>query len=288
MSKIKIFILFLVIKICSFYQFEQGFGSRNSDLQNCALKENQCSEFIFTAKGFQCCNCAINKESKCYYMISPIKLAQDEETTENGKLLTKEYMGFTMIKDELEYLSYDFDCTDGKLSFKYELSNFSPEEQEKLKSPNHCINYNSEYSGEITKDICYKADLATTGNSGVSCGYYEFDIILEDNSKVKHQACFLFNDDIRTTKNIGYTIKQMAEQEAEQVATQKEKELSSYQMTGTNSKEKSFIYFSINDTVSIPSDVDPSDSGEPVKPSVSNFINTRYIFLLILFYILNI
>ena len=94
MSKIKIFILFLAIKICSFYQFEQGFGSRNSDLQNCALKENQCSEVIFTAKGFQCCNCAINKESKCYYMVSPIKLAKDEATTENGKILYRNIWDF--------------------------------------------------------------------------------------------------------------------------------------------------------------------------------------------------
>ena len=65
----------------------------------------------------------------------------------------------------------------------------------------------------------------------------EFDIIFGDKSKIKHQTCFLFNDDIRTTKNLGYSIKQMAEMEAVKVAGQQQKELSSYQMIGTNSKE---------------------------------------------------
>ncbi len=99
-----------------------------------------------------------------------------------------------------------------------------------MKSQKHCIKYNEEYSGTITKDICYKADLATTGNSGVSCGYYEFDIMMTDKSTYKHQTCFLYNDDIRTTKNIAYSIKQMAELEAVKVANEQEKELSSYQI----------------------------------------------------------
>jgi len=275
MNNLKTIFFFLLLKICSLHLSEQRISSRNNDFFECIYKDTaHCSDVKFTALGFQCCKNKINQESKCFPMISPIKLAQEEVKTENGKILVKEYFGYSMFNGETpQNLSTDYECPDGTLSIKYELKDFSPEEQEKLKSQKHCIKYNEEYSGTITKDICYKADLATTGNSGVSCGYYEFDIMMTDKSTYKHQTCFLFNDDIRTTKNIAYSIKQMAELEAVRVANEQEKELSSYQMKGTNSKDKYFIYYSLNDTVGIP------NSG------VTNisFINSRYIVLLILF-----
>ena len=275
MNNLKTIFFFLLLKICSLHLSEQRISSRNNDFFECIYKDiDHCSDVKFTALGFQCCKNKINQESKCFPMISPIKLAQEEVKTENGKILVKEYFGYSMFNGESsQNLSTDCECPDGTLSIKYELKDFSPEEQEKLKSQKHCIKYNEEYSGTITKDICYKADLATTGNSGVSCGYYEFDIMMTDKSTYKHQTCFLFNDDIRTTKNIAYPIKQMAELEAVKVANEQEKELSSYQMKGTNSKDKYFIYYSLNDTVGTP------NSG------VTNlsFINIRYIVLLILF-----
>ena len=293
MNTLKILFFFFAIKICSFYQFEQRFGSRNTDFYECMSKaSNQCFEVKFTSKYFQCCKNIINKSSKCNIMLSPIKSAQDELKTENGKILTKELMGFSMFNAEKQdNLSSDFECSDGKLNFKYYLSDFTEEEKVKFKSQKHCLKINAEYTEAITKDICYKADLATAGNSGASCGFYEFDIIFGDKSKIKHQTCFLFNDDIRTTKNLGYSIKQMAEMEAVKVAGQQQKELSSYQMIGTNSKEKSFKNYSVNDTVSIPIDPvptdtdtsDTSDTSDSTLPSISKFINCRYIFLLILF-----
>ena len=312
MKKLKIFFFFLLLKACSFYQLEQRFRSRNTDFDLCMMQDvNKCPDIKFEAKGFQCCKTTVNQAPSCSPMIFPIKLAQDEMATENGKILTRENIGFSMFKDNLTSSSYEFECPDGKLAYKYEDKNYTIEEHKKFKSQNHCLNYYNRMSISITKETCYKADLATTGNSGVSCGYYEFDMKMSDNSNYKFQTCFLFNDDIIATKNLGYLKKQMGEDVALRVAIENEKELSSYKMTGTNSKNKCFIYDSVNDEVSIPGDDKPTDSDEHsdtdvpsdtdkhsdtdkpsdttdgTKPNISKFINSKYILLLILFYILS-
>ena len=312
MKKLKIFFFFLLLKACSFYQLEQRFGSRNTDFDLCIAQDiNKCHDIKFEAKGFQCCKCKVNNSPICNPMVSPIKLAQDEMATENGKILTRENIGFSMFKDNLTSSSYEFECPDGKLAYKYEDKNYTIEEHKKFKSQNHCLNYYNRMSISITKETCYNAILSTTGNSGVSCGYYEFDMKMTDNSNYKFQTCFLFNDDIITTKKLGFLKKQMGEDVALRVAIENEKELSSYKMTGTNSKNKCFIYDSVNDEVSIPGDDKPTDSDEHsdtdvpsdtdkhsdtdkasdttdgTKPNISKFINSKYILLLILFYILS-
>ena len=294
MNKFKIFFFFFLLKACSFHQLEQSFGSRNNDFDTCMVQDiNKCPDIKFEAKGFQCCKCTYNNSPICNPMVSPIKSAQDEMATENGKILTREYIGFALFNDGQQYISYDFECPDGKFGFKYETKNYTTGEQEKFKDQNHCLKYFNEKPESIKEDTCYNAKLATTGNSNVTCGYYEFDIIMTDNSTTKYQTCFLYNDDIRTTKNMGNLIKQMAENVAVMAAIYKEKELLSYQMTGTNSENKYFIYYSVNDTVISPSDVEPTDSDEPsdttdgTKPNLSKFINGRYILVLILFYILS-
>ena len=280
MNKLKIFLFLLVMKICTLYLSEERLGSRNDDFLACTEKdEAHCSDVKFTAKGFQCCKYIVN-QPQCGIMVSPIKSAQDEVNTENGKILYKEYFGYSIFKAEKpESIAPSFDCPDGKLNFKYGIDKYSTEEQQKLKSQKHCLKINDDYSETITKDICHKADLATTGNSGVSCGYYEFNIVMTDNSTYKHQTCFLYDDDIRTTKNIGYAIKQMAEMEAVKVASEEGKELLSYQMNGTNSDNKYFMYDSVSDTVSA-----SADTSDGTALNIS-FINSGYIFLLILFYI---
>ena len=294
MKKLQILSFFLVMKICSLYLSEQRLGSRSTDFNDCTQKDaNLCSDVKFTEKGFQCCKFSDSESPKCNIMVSPIKSAQDEANSENGKILYKEYFGYYIFNAESpENFASEIQCEDGNLNFKYEVKDYTSEQQEKFKSQKHCLFYNAEPPEEITKNLCYNADLATTGNSGISCGYFELDIVMTDNSKVKQQTCFLFNDDIRTTKNLGYSIKQMAEEVALNVARGEGKELLSYQMTGTNSKEKSFIYYSVNDTVSIPidpipTDTDTSDTTDGTKPNISKFINSGYILLLILFYILS-
>ena len=275
MSKLKIFFFFLSIEICLFYQFEQRFSSRNSELDDCSAitDMNQCIPFKFTIKGFQCCKSSVNKNSRCNPMVNPIYLAKNESAKENGKILNREYFGHTLINDGLSSIVYDFDCADGKISFQYESKNYTDKEQEKLKSPQHCLNhYNKKES--TSKSTCFNSVVAAAGNSGVSCGYYEFDLIMTDNSTAKYQTCFLYNEDIRTTKNMGYLIKQMAENIADREAINREKILNKYIMKGVNNQGKYFIYESLNDTVSTP----PGSDG-------AKFLSNKFALLLILFYI---
>jgi len=267
MNKLIIFFIFFAIKIYAFHEFEQKFGARTTDSDECILRNiNQCYQMNFTAKGFQCCKCKINQQPICNPMVK-IKSALDEMATENGKILTKEYIGFSIFSDNKEYISYEFECPDGKFNFTYTKKNYTDDDQKKFKSAKHCMKYFNLKSGSITKENCYQADLATTGNSKVSCGYYEFDITMTDGSKTNYQTCFLFNEDIRNTLNFGYLVKQMAEDVAVSKAIDNGKELSSYKMTGTNSGGSSYVYDSLTD-----------------KLSSSKFLNCR-ILLLILFYI---
>ncbi len=267
MNKLIIFFIFFAIKIYAFHEFEQKFGARTTDSDECILRNiNQCYQMNFTAKGFQCCKCKINGSPICNPMVK-IKSALDEMATKNGEILTKEYIGFSIFSDNKEYISYEFECPDGKFNFTYTKKNYTDDDQKKFKSAKHCMKYFNLKSGSISKENCYQADLATTGNSKVSCGYYEFDITMTDGSKTNYQTCFLFNEDIRNTLNFGYLVKQMAEDVAVSKAIDNGKELSSYKMTGTNSGGSSYVYDSFTD-----------------KLSSSKFLNCR-ILLLILFYI---
>lgn len=275
MSKLKIFFFFLSIEICSFYQFEQRFGSRNTEYDDCTSvgDTNKCLAFKFTIKGFQCCKVITSPSPICNPMISPIYLATNESAKENGKILNREFFGYNLINDKKTSISMNFECADGKISYQYESKNYTDKEQEKLKSPQHCLNhYNKKES--TSKSTCFNSVVATAGNSGVSCGYYEFDLIMTDNSTAKYQTCFLYNDDIRTTKNMGYLIKQMAENIADREAINREKILNKYIMKGVNNQGKYFIYESLNDTVSTP----PGSDG-------AKFLSNKFALLLILFYI---
>ena len=275
MSKLKIFLFFLSIKICSFYQFEQRFGSRNTELDDCTYITdlNKCLTVTFIAKGFKCCKSTLNTDKRCTPMVSPIYLATNESAKDNGKILNREFFGYNLINDQKPSISMNFECADGKISYQYESKNYTDKEQEKLKSPQHCLShYNKKES--TSKSTCFNSVVATAGNSGVSCGYYEFDLIMTDNSTAKYQTCFLYNDDIRTTKNMGYLIKQMAESVAVREAINREKILNKYIMKGVNNQGKYFIYESLNDTVSTP----PGSDG-------AKFLSNKFALLLILFYI---
>ena len=285
MNKLKIFFFFLAIKICSFHQFEQILGSRNTDSDECILQNiNNCPAKKFTAKGFQCCKTIVNNAQICNPMVKPIISAINESATENGKKLTREYIGYSMFKDSQSYISYNFECPDGKFSFKYESKNYTAYEKGNLTSPKHCLKYYNDNKEITGKDICFNATIAQNG-TGVSCGFYEFDIKMNNNFTVKYKTCFLYNDDIRKTKNLGYLIKQMAEDVAVRESINKERVLQNYIMKGTNKQGKYFIYESLNDTVSSSKDSDGSSGANGANGA--KFLKNRFKLLLILFYIFN-
>ena len=284
MNKFKILCFILLIEIFSSLLLEPNFGSTKKDFSKCKnhTDTKQCSSVIFDTKNFQCCNLKSKEKGieECDVMVKPLQSANDELKTENGKIITREFGGYNLFSNDsdIKFNDHYFTCKDGELNFIFDPKSYNDEEKAKYKSDKHCIYYSSlEYQQEnITKETCYNAILASTGNSGVSCGYYEFKLNFDDKTKGDYHACFLFNEDILKTKNLGLWTKMMTEEIATNAEYELNKTYSNYQFTATNSKGKSFIYYSINDTIIA------SDSSNLY---LSRFFNSRYILLLILFLI---
>ena len=284
MNKLKIFCFILLIEILSSILLKQNFGSTQEDFSKCRNQtyRKQCESVTFENNNFQCCNFE-SKEKRlegCLVMIKPIKLAQVELATENGRKMTKEIGGYDLFSNGSSLMTNDyyFTCPDGEANFKYDPNAYTEEEKAKFKSDNHCLYYSSrEYPHEkITEEICYNAILSTTENSTISCGYYELKLNFKDGSTGIYKSCFLFNDDILSTKNLGLWTKTTAEEMATEAEYKEDKKYSNYQFNATNSKGEYFIYYSINDTVF----VDGSSDSDHNK---SRFLNNGIIFLLSLF-----
>ena len=285
MNKLKILCFILSIEFFTSILPKQNFVSTFDDFKNCQLLEDttKCKELPFHTQRFQCCHYKSEEKGieMCSANVKPINLAIKELETEAGKLLTKEYGGYYMFQNdsEIQFTDYYFDCSDGKLNYKFDANNYTDEERKKYKSKNYCRYYsNAEYEQEnITREVCHKALIAIDGKSLISCGYAEFQLNFNDSSTKVYKTCILFNEDILTTKNIGLWTKMTAEDDVNQEARKYEKEgevaLSSYTMTVTNSKEKYYTYYSSNDTVVV---------GEPNNGNDSKFLGIN-LFLLILF-----
>lgn len=283
MNKLKIICFILSIEFFTSILPKQNFVSTSDDFQSCNSEEDttKCKEVPFHTQFFQCCH--LKSEEKqmemCSPTVKPINFALKELETEAGKLLTKEYGGYYLFQNgsEIPMTDYFFDCSDGKLNYKFEQNNYSDEERKKYKSKNYCLYYsNAEYEQEnITKEICHKAIISIDGKSLISCGYAEFQLNFDDNTTNVYNTCILFNEDILTTKNIGLWTKMTAEDDVNQEAGKYEKVVSSYTMTVTNTKGNYYTYYSSNDTVIV---------GEQNKGNNSKFLGVN-LFLLILFLI---
>ena len=296
MNKLKILCFILLIEIFSSLLLEPNFGSTEDDFIKCRNQTDtkQCSSITFETKNFQCCKLESKEKGieQCNSMAKPIKPAQEELNSANGKIMTKEIGGYNLFSNNSEVMfnDYSFSCQDGDINFKFDPNSYTEEERAKFKSDNHCIYYSTlEYQqGNITREACYNAILVTTGDSGVSCGYYEFKLNLNDSSTGTYKTCFLFNDDILKTKNLGLWTKMMTEDIATNAEYNFSKKYLNYQFNASNSKGEYFVYYSINDTVIVPTDSDePTDSGKPTGSYfyISIFLNSRFILLLILFLI---
>ena len=109
-------------------------------------------------------------------MLNPIKLAQDEIKTENGQKMNKEFYGFvnygTNQKIGNKSEEYDYSCQDGNYSFNFDSKNYNESEKGVFSSSNYCLRpiIKDLRPSNLTKEMCFNSTLATTGNSGISCG----------------------------------------------------------------------------------------------------------------------
>ena len=261
MQKVKIFCLLVSFQIFSSILLKEG--SIFEDLTQCLIQRDltQCSAVELETKGFQCCSQTyIDKytdsndtmREMCFFSVYPLQSGINETETENGKLILKEAMGYELFYfgEETDYNSRasDIKCKDGDLYIEINKDDYSNEEKENFKSENHCLRFF--YSGkeeEITEDICYNSEVVTAKEgSGISCGFYEFTLNLVNGTSKQFKTCYLFNDDIVKTKNMGYWTKMFSINFG---FLKLGKDLYNYRVFFSNSKGNTLIYDSSTDTV---------------------------------------
>ena len=270
MNYIKIFYFLIAIELITSLISNQNYAPKKTDFKNCREQDtSQCSSYKLESKAFQCCysNYTRSYDDKSYYdyscdvMLNPLQLALDEIKTENGKLMFKEYYGFEFfvmydIKENLLFKN-EYSCSDGKYSFGSNTKDYTEKEKEIFKSNDYCLRplikaYRPE---KITKETCFNSKLATTGNSGISCGYYEMKLYFNTGTNSDYKTCFLFNEDTLKNKNVGRLFKINSEEYSILEADEDFNELSYYQITMTNPKGRYFIYNSKDYNVTIDTDI---------------------------------
>lgn len=289
----KLIFFLLSIEIFSSLLLEESFSSITNDIMECASQTDatKCQNKKFETKTFQCCNeikkstknGQTSEESVCTPTINPIKPAQDEVATDNGKIMLKEYFGFQMFvggreSENIENISneYKITCQDGNFNFKVESQDYTEEEKKKFNNTNHCFNFDRDQPYKNPdKETCLNSILSTAGKgSGVSCGYFKYEINFNDSTTGNGSLCFLFNENIIKNKNIGFMMKQLLTALINNKAIRQEKELSNFKLIGTNSKGSSFTYYSSNDNFIVNGD-----------SNYQRFLGYNYLLLIFLFLI---
>ena len=149
MNKIKLSLFLISIEIVASLLLKQNFSYWLEDYRSCKGEYNysQCTAHTFPSKGFQCCNkkgsYKIDNKTEyyenCDFSVNPIKPAQDDQMTDNGKRIIKEYLGSLLFSGETSKEEMNYTCPDGKLDFSLDQIEFSPEEKEKYNDKNHCL-----------------------------------------------------------------------------------------------------------------------------------------------------
>ena len=288
MNKLQIFCFILSIEMSIL--LEQSLYSVKEGMLECLMQSslNQCTAVKIEPNNFQCCNLKgkMQKEGSepsifeyCTPMINPIKQAQDDMNTEEGKMISKENLGYTLYSNEdLLSVESNYTCLDGNLEFKAEAKDYNEEEKEKFKSQNHCLKH-SFFTNDLSKETCYKSILSSVGNAGVSCGHYEIKVNYIDGKTDNYKTCFFFKDNTLETKNMGFWVKEKIEEHSAGRAEELRTKVSDYQIIASNSKGQSFIYFSLNDTII--EGKGGSDGSDGNDGTTAKFLYIKYLLLLI-------
>ena len=262
MNKINICIFLAVIGIIIAILPDLEFNSAIDDINMCSRKnatKNECNSFQIDDSRFQCCKLmaetnkdgTINKEESCSAMTNPINTAINEMNTENGKKIMKELIGFSMFKDKnpgnVNFTEkVNFTCNDGNLPFEFNIKDYSEAQKVEFNDSNYCLNYSSGI--KVDKETCYNAKVT---QSGISCGYFDLQLVLNNSNPMNFNTCFLFNDDIVKNKNIGFITKYLSDMTSLSEAKSLGKELLSYKLTFSRKDGKTVKYDSSTGEVKI-------------------------------------
>ena len=291
MKTIKIVSFLFLFEFFSALLLKEQTNSIKDDIDKCQYVKDvsTCLSISFESPNYQCCRYKYRntyeesfpyEEEYCFYMTNPLQPEIDEMKTENGKIVFKEYYGFNMFATPYESniitSLLNFTCKDGSIDYFYNKSDYTEEEQQLFKSDNYCLRFMfSKTKENATKSACFNSILPTAKkDSGVSCGYYEINLVFNDSTTENIKTCFWFNDDMIKNRKMEFWTKYMLNYYIFSKAKSSKKALSHYEIDLSNSKGKTLRYNSLSDQI---------DEENPVS-GFSYLFSCRY--LLILFIIL--
>ena len=283
MNKIKTTLFLIFIEIATSLILKENLNDWKADFISCTRGDdvNKCFEKKFASKGYQCCKSKIletkgdktDEGEKCDIGSNPM-----QPETNNDKIMAKEYLGFQIFyyDRKISRLENNYTCSDGKINYIIDQNDYTEEEKVKLKDKNHCLAH-TESTSNITKETCFNSVLSITGNSGVSCGFFQSKLFSNDSTTIDYNYCYLFDDDVLTKKNMGILLKTalLINSVSESRSLN---DLSKFQVTMTNSKGQSATYYSDTDSII----VNNNNGGDTIS---AKFLNYRYLLLIILLFI---
>ena len=284
---------FLFFKICSPIVIVPN--SRYDDYGKCSQEHNEtlCKTLNLETKDMQCC-IQINKidsdESSegvdCNPLIKPIAEAQQYMNTEKGKAIFEENSLYSIYSEETPQnfvQTVTYDCNDGEVKMIADSKILNDEDKTLIKSDEHCLKFGIyQYSEiEINEEKCLGLKLIKKSRDlGLTCGYYELNLKLNDGTNSTFKYCGPFNKEIYYSKKLSW-MDQRDFDEAIYMETRKiSKDIEEYTAYFTGEKNRSLVYYSTNNTVIYigPDDIPPTDSN-----AANSFFYGYLFFLLFLF-----
>lgn len=240
------------------------------ETQKCHEAENDqtsCFNVKLSIQNFQCCMLKLTTNDEilnsCSILGGSVEEAKKIKSSSKIKSLLREIYGFNSYglfsyktiqeKDKMAQegkYKQEYLCKDGSFEISYGYEEYSDSDKEKLLSEKHCLKYfysylnlYSEETKNPSKEDCFNADLLDSSkNSGIQCSYYEFNLKYITGDNEIYKTCYLYDPDIKTTKNIDENSIDIFQTLAYLVASYKGKQYSGYTVEFTSSDGDRFSY----------------------------------------------
>ena len=215
-------LVFYLLLIILYNQIlSQTNGQISEDISACQANKdtNTCSNVQLKSGIYQCCKVKYFIYTNTYYgpsstnvnicsvQVKPIKTFNDEMSRDTTKALYKEIWGYVVYnvvtgaansKQEMT-----FECADGTGTMRFGYDTYTNEEEEILKSDNHCMSYFYGLNEFNSKEDCFNGEILPSSKKvGLSCGYYEVSIKYSDGTSQTIKSCNIFNKDIINSKHL--------------------------------------------------------------------------------------
>lgn len=255
----------------------------------------------FNSTDYQCCVENNHMEiqgmdpidgEQCSSLIKPVSIAQQFMNTKKGKASFNENILYLVVKDEESPKPFTrkmvYDCNDGnvEINLNIDINALPQEDKTLLKSNEYCLKYSVEGNIGIqpTREQCLSFKLIKSSRDlKLICGYFEFQLKLEDGTVSNYNYCNIFDRDIYYYKKLSWMEHSYFDQIVFSEIEKSKKQVVDYTVRFTGDKDRTMIYFSSNNTAIYDG---PNDIVPPTDEDENNghkILDIGYLILLVLF-----